>query len=54
MAVARFYAKNAAEPEGTLGQPDFSGAIGTLLGWTDEGKEVVLSQVKRCQRSIYI
>ena len=46
MAVVRFYAKNDAAPEGTLGgKPYFRGAAALLLGITIDGQEeVVLSE----------
>ena len=45
MAVVRFYAKNDATPEGTLGKPYFSGAVAVLLGITIDGQEEVLSEM---------
>ena len=45
MAVARFYAKDDAEPEGSLGKPYFSGAAAVLLGITVDGQEEILSEM---------
>ena len=45
MAVVRFYAKNDAAPEGTLGKPHFRGAAAVLLGMTIDGQEEVLSEM---------
>ena len=45
MAVVRFYAKNDATPEGTLGKPYFSGASAVLLGISVDGQEEILSEM---------
>ena len=45
MALVRFYAKNDAIPEGTLGKPYFSGASAVLLGISVDGQEEILSEM---------